>query len=450
MDSGGGKPQFVSDWDGFIETAGKIAQDELIKQVGLSPLCSPFKLQVQLALLPEKRFRQRIECTLDDIVKNIEDFYADFSKGGWITYRESWSPNNNFFGSVLIAQDAMTANVAKKKDAAKSEVMAGQGWISVKKNYGGTPIDSLSDEKREELGLNNLQEDFLKVQEANGKTLNDFSENDWDYFYAMSDSEEKANTQIAQLYDMKFGEPPKEKIITPGQAVGETVADAITSDSGWARNITSWISALVNALINRLTKEGLSMLKGSDSSQTAYRPPEYKDMIAQELEKDKQQMYKEISRFTNEWQYLLNAKNKSFSYGQQTKGVLEQLRQTQATQTPLPPACEPLVTGEEIQAVQNEIDRLTNETKDLQAKINEANAVIDQIKKADFFNTRQRALAQISYQQFTDKYITTAQIESIITGSARQAANSENQNKQTELTTTQNRFNICQTAVQSR
>ena len=440
---GGGKPQFVGDWDKFVENAGKIAQDSLIKEIGLSPLCSPFKLQVQLALLPEKRFRQRIECTLDDIVKNIEDFYADFSKGGWLAYRESWSPNNNFFGSALIAYDEMAVNIAKKETAAKNEAIAGQGWISVKKNYGGTSIDNLSDEDFNALNLDEDQYDLLKQYEEGGKTLDSLTDEE---FNALNLDED----QYQKLSDMKFGEPPNEKIITPGQAVGEMVGSSLTSDQEWASNIESWVSALVNALINRITKEGLSMLKGSDSSKTAYRPPEYKDMIAQELEKDKQQMYKEISRFTNEWQYLLSAKNKSLSYTQQTRGILEQLQQIQSKQTSLPSACEPLITNEEIQAVQNEIGRLTNETKDLQAKINEANTVIEQIKKADFFNTRQRSLAQISYQRFIDKYGTTDQIESIVSGSARQTADAETQNKQTELTTTQNRFNVCQTAIQSQ
>ena len=38
--------------------------------------------------------------------------------------------------------------------------------------------------------------------------------------------------------------------MTPGYAVGETVAEAITTDIRWAENIKSWTSAVVNALIN--------------------------------------------------------------------------------------------------------------------------------------------------------------------------------------------------------
>ncbi|NCQ02695.1 hypothetical protein GW816_01410, partial [Candidatus Wolfebacteria bacterium] len=98
---GGGQPKFVTDWDGFLKDAANIAFDQVIKDVGLAQLCSPFKLQVQISLLPVQQFQQRIDCTLDDVVKNIEDFYNDFEKGGWIAYNETWQPQGNYYGEML-------------------------------------------------------------------------------------------------------------------------------------------------------------------------------------------------------------------------------------------------------------------------------------------------------------------------------------------------------------
>ena len=71
---GGGKPQFVSDWNGFLQTAGNIAFDQVVKDIGLAWICSPFKLQVQLSLIRPGPFSQQLNCTLDRVVANIENF----------------------------------------------------------------------------------------------------------------------------------------------------------------------------------------------------------------------------------------------------------------------------------------------------------------------------------------------------------------------------------------
>ncbi|NCO15552.1 MAG: hypothetical protein GW899_02280, partial [Parcubacteria group bacterium] len=115
---GGGQPKFVTDWDGFLKDAANIAFDQVIKDVGLAQLCSPFKLQVQISLLPVQQFQQRIDCTLDDVVKNIEDFYNDFEKGGWIAYNETWQPQGNYYGEMLMIHDEMITRGALAKEAA--------------------------------------------------------------------------------------------------------------------------------------------------------------------------------------------------------------------------------------------------------------------------------------------------------------------------------------------
>ena len=180
---------------------------------------------------------------------------------------------------------------------------------------------------------------------------------------------------------------------------------------------------------------------GSGSGTGSYYPPEYKDVADQQISQEKQQMINEVKKFLNEWNYLLADKNKSLSYVQQTKGILEQLKQAQATSTS--PACQPQVTDAEIQNLQTEIDRLTKEINDLQVKVSEANALISQITKANFFNVRERSLAQTAYQGFTNKYATQDQLTAIIDGSDRQAADREKTEKQNELNNAQGRLQSC-------
>ena len=234
----------------------------------------------------------------------------------------------------------------------------------------------------------------------------------------------------------------------PGSLVGKAVGEAITSDSKWAANIQSWVSALVNAVINRVIKEGVSeMQEITSDKKDSYYPPEYETVRYNEFERDKEQMYGEINRFTNEWKYLFNAKDQSLFYASSTLAALQQLQQIQLTRTPLPLACEPVVTGQDIQVIRNEINRLAAEMQALQAKINAADSVTKQIADANFLDEFQRIAASTAYKNFIDQYGTTAQIEAIVSGSDRQAADTDVQTKQTELDNIQTRLNACQAAI---
>jgi hypothetical protein len=130
---GGGKPQFVTDWRGFLEDAGNAAAGDFVQSIGAGFLCSPFSLQLQLALLPVPKFSERAECTLDNIVSNIEAFHADFRNGGWIAYGAAWQPQNNFYGLLAISSTKLATEREKAAGAAFNEANAGQGFLSAKK-----------------------------------------------------------------------------------------------------------------------------------------------------------------------------------------------------------------------------------------------------------------------------------------------------------------------------
>ena len=366
---GGGQPKFVTDWDGFLKDAANIAFDQVIKDVGLAQLCSPFKLQVQISLLPVQQFQQRIDCTLDDVVKNIEDFYNDFEKGGWIAYNETWQPQGNYYGEMLMIHDEMITRGALAKEAAEKEALAGKGFLSVKK--------------------------------------------------CLEQNEE--------------GTCIKEEIVTPGDTVGVAVASAITSDTQWAANIQSWTAALINAVINRVIKEGVGVMKGSEeSSGSSYYPSEYQSAADLEIESEKQQQINEVKKFVNEWQYLYNAKSKSLSYSEQLKVILVKIKKLN---------CQPAVSDSEIQAVQADIDRLKTETTELKNKIDGGNNLITKITNAN--TIRERTIAQQDFLAFVDKYNTLEIQTQIITGDARKAADQELATKTSDLSIAQGRLATC-------
>ncbi|MFA5083988.1 MAG: hypothetical protein WC475_01200 [Candidatus Paceibacterota bacterium] len=201
----GGQPRYVTNWDTFLQDAFNVGVGEIINETNLSFLCNPFGLQVRISLLPVPRFSQRISCTLDDIVSNIQNFYDDFRNGSWIAYEQSWWPENNYYGSLYMAMDESIIQGAKAKEAAQNEALAGHGFLSVKQ---------------------------CVERDSAGKCT-------------------------------------KEEIVTPGDVVGAVAAKAVTSDIDWAANVKSWTAALVNATINRLIKEGLGAMKTSTEAQTS-------------------------------------------------------------------------------------------------------------------------------------------------------------------------------------
>lgn len=133
---GGGDPKFVTDWGAFLADVGNQAAGDFANELGLGFLCSPFSAQVRLALSPGRKFAQRAQCTLDQIVGNIQSFYDDFRNGGWIAYNESWQPQNNYYGSVLMAWQERDNRSERAQAAAQSEAVAGGGFLSVKDENG--------------------------------------------------------------------------------------------------------------------------------------------------------------------------------------------------------------------------------------------------------------------------------------------------------------------------
>lgn len=199
---GGGKPKFVTDWRGFLEDAGQQAAGDFAKSLELGFLCEPFKLQIQLGLLPVPTFSERATCTLDKIVGNVENFYADFRNGGWLAFTSSWQPNNNPFGSILMALSEQNRQAGNAQKAAELEAVAGAGFLSVKK------------------------------------------------------CKEDADGVIIQSTCV---------VTTPGKVLGDVVGKAVGSDIDFilsAEQLGDYVAAIANAAINRLITEGAKGLSG--------------------------------------------------------------------------------------------------------------------------------------------------------------------------------------------
>lgn len=131
-----GSPAFVEDFEGFlIDTADRYAL-AYIWDGNLQALCSPFKLNIQLALSAEYgagRDGYQAACRLTDAIKNHENFLnGDFiGGGGWNAWRDiTLNPDLNAHGAYLNARGSMVAGISNARFQQQFEINLGDGFLS--------------------------------------------------------------------------------------------------------------------------------------------------------------------------------------------------------------------------------------------------------------------------------------------------------------------------------
>lgn len=219
---GGGQPKFVTDWQGFFADAAQGAVGEFAKEIGAGFLCEPFSLQLKLnlGLLPVERFGDGspFSCTLDKIVGNIQDFYSDFRNGGWNAFDVSFEPQNNYFGSFMIAWNEKYERIAEATIAAEKEAESGGGFLSSRRCVTEAGVELKGDE----------------VERWREAVRND-----------------KTGRRSITC-----------NIVTPGDTLGKTVAKAVGTDIDFllsSDELSHYIAAIADALINRVIKEGVGL-----------------------------------------------------------------------------------------------------------------------------------------------------------------------------------------------
>ena len=130
-----GKPAFVQDFRGFFRDIADDAAGEFISGSKLAFLCSPFQLQVKIAV--SKSYAQRSSggssnaCTLSDVTNNIRSFIeGNFSQGGWPAFLEFTTvPTNNPFGAFMTVEAQLGNEIANIQAEARLELDLGQGFL---------------------------------------------------------------------------------------------------------------------------------------------------------------------------------------------------------------------------------------------------------------------------------------------------------------------------------
>lgn len=366
---GGGDPKFISDWDGFMREAGEMAFDSVIKEAELSDICEPFALQLRVALIPETRFkRERVDCTISDIVANVQDFYDNFQNGGWLAYGESIKPENNLYMQIVMFDDKVALRTAFNEDQQQQKAATGQGFLSVSK--------CVEDSEAQE---------YQSCIEGRGG----------------SEAECRSYAQQAKVCT-------KEEVQTPGSIVGKAVGESITSDTVWAANIQSWTSALVNAAINRLTKEGVAAMTGSSSGARAdydAASSEYGSIKEAEMKEDRKDLIDQVETLAGPYRQLLTEKQTAKGYTEQTLDLFAQMDVMDKNKV-----CVPQTTAAEVSAQQTILSTLTKRVNELQPVVTEGDAIITRINTMTD-STRDMSLIMGTISTYLGKYKATDQAQ---------------------------------------
>ncbi len=220
---GGDSPKFITDWQSFLGDAGNVAAGEFANKLAQTDLCAPIKARLTVPFSKTgsgSGFDGRntpVSCTLDKIVKNIEDFQNDFANGGWVAYQESWAPQNNIFGAYILTRAAQVGNIEAAQNAATLEGLSGGGFLSTKS--------------------------CTENPASDGPDLDG----------------DKKKGDIASTC----------KITTPGSVIGDLVGKAVGADIDFIVNadqLATYVAAISDALFNRLIRDGVAGLQGLTTS----------------------------------------------------------------------------------------------------------------------------------------------------------------------------------------
>lgn len=126
-----GNPAYATNLGGFIGNVADGVAGEFILGSDLAFLCSPFQTQIRLSLQRYYVGERRFQCTLSEVVDNIEDFYDDFNKGGWDAwFSMTQNDTNNPYGAYLQAQLELDSRVASAVGLEREQLNWNSGFLS--------------------------------------------------------------------------------------------------------------------------------------------------------------------------------------------------------------------------------------------------------------------------------------------------------------------------------
>lgn len=153
-----GSPAFVTDLQGFLLDVADRAAGAYIWGSDLNFLCSPFSLNIRLALDIQYRATKRVaQCRLSSVVNNIDGFFnGNFMNGGWDGfYNVALIPSNNPYGAMYESRGGLYASISGRRNEQLRLLDFGNGFLSITDDNGNiiTPGNVVQEQLNHQLGL---------------------------------------------------------------------------------------------------------------------------------------------------------------------------------------------------------------------------------------------------------------------------------------------------------
>jgi hypothetical protein len=227
-----GQPSFVNNFQNFFGNVADLAAGQFIQGSGLAFLCSPFQLQIKIAIAQAYANRSAQSCTLTKVVGNVNNFMnGNFSAGGWGGLLSFTTvPTNNPYGAFAYAQVGLVTAQNQALQNAKNNI---------------TPNGFLA----------------LQQVNCNGNTS----------FKSAAGNGPVSNPQAAAAGGAQTSGGCTTSITTPGHVIEDSLSGVLKSpldQLGLANDLDQIISALTTQLMTRVLQNGLTSV-----SQTSTQTP---------------------------------------------------------------------------------------------------------------------------------------------------------------------------------
>jgi hypothetical protein len=130
-----GSPTYVTNPERYFANIADGIAGDFIAGSELGFLCSPFQQEIRLSLRNNyyQRPQTQFQCTWTGVKGNIEDFYNDFSVGGWDGwFQMTQNPTNNPYDTYIKAQIELDGRIAKAVGLKSAEFNVNSGFLSTR------------------------------------------------------------------------------------------------------------------------------------------------------------------------------------------------------------------------------------------------------------------------------------------------------------------------------
>jgi hypothetical protein len=242
---GNGVPKFIQNWSETLVNAytqsAISALNSQMQCINMAPFAGQIKLTIGATYPPNSATNVCAVQFQAGLANNLNNFYNNFSNGGWVTFGETLLPDNNYYGALFFTAQAVGNAAQTGQTVAQTQAIANQGWIgkSVCVGSSGNGVDPTTGCKPGD------------ILAASGQCFSSITKTN----YA------PANVQGGACPD---GSSPQ--VLQPGQVTGQVFNSAVDSSgqlTAAANDVAGILDAFTSSLLNSLASDAITTAGGA-------------------------------------------------------------------------------------------------------------------------------------------------------------------------------------------